>query len=62
MRGDKSNSQGRSCMGLTKSNSGTYLYCMYVASATSGRVTVFGRVEQHDDLSSVAGIEHIVLV
>jgi hypothetical protein len=62
MKGDLSNSQGRSCRGLTRSPAGTYLYCMYVAAATSQQIRVFGQVEQHDDLSSVAGLEHIVLV
>jgi len=62
MRGDMTNNQGRSCTGLTKSTAGTYLYCMFQAAAKSSTIEVFGRVEQHSDLSSVAGIEHIVLV
>lgn len=62
MRGDTTNNQGRSCTGLTKSNAGTYLYCMFQAAAKSSTIEVFGRVEQHNDLASVAGIEHIVLV
>ena len=62
MRGDTTNNQGRQCKGLTKSSAGTYLYCMYMASATSSPVEVFGSIEQHNDLASVPGLEHIVLV
>jgi len=62
MKGDLSNSQGRSCKGLVKSTAGTYLYCMYKASTISTEITVFGSVEGHSDLASVPGLEHVVLV
>ena len=62
MKGDRSNSQGRSCKGLTKSKAGTYLYCMYMASTISSKISVFGSIEAHSDMSSVAGLEHIVVV
>jgi len=61
-RGELTNAQGRYCKGLTKATTGTYLYCMNVAAVTSNNITVFGKVESMGDLSSVSGVEHVVLV
>jgi len=61
-RGNTRSGQGQVCSGLRDTGSGTYIQCSLLAAATSETISVFGSVESEDDMSSVPGLEHVVLV
>jgi len=61
-RGNSRSGQGQVCAGLQDSGTGTYLQCALEAAATSSPITVYGSIESQDDLASIPGLEHVVLV
>jgi len=61
-RGDTRSGQGQVCSGLRDTGSGTYIHCTLQAAATSSAIHVYGNIETQDDLASVPGLEHVVLV
>jgi len=61
-RGNTQHGQGQVCQGLRNTGAGVYMKCNLVAAVTSDAVSVFGTIESQDDLASVPGLEHVVLV
>lgn len=61
-RGNSRSGQGQVCAGLQGTGEGTYVQCSLYVAATSRTIHVYGSIESQDDLASVPGLEHVVLV
>jgi len=61
-RGNTRSGQGQVCAGLSGTGTGTYIQCAMSAAATSSTINVYGSIESQDDLASIPGLEHVVLV
>jgi len=61
-RGDSRSGQGQICSGMKDSGTGTYLQCALDVAVVSGTVHVYGSIESQDDMASLPGLEHVVLV
>jgi hypothetical protein len=61
-RGNSRSGQGQVCAGLRDSGTGTYLQCALQVAATSETIHVFGSIESQEDMGSIPGLEHVVLV
>jgi hypothetical protein len=61
-RGNSRSGQGQVCAGLSGTGSGTYIQCALTVAATSSTIHIYGNIESQDDMASVPGLEHVVLV
>jgi hypothetical protein len=61
-RGNSRSGQGQVCAGLRDSGTGTYLQCALQVAARSETIHVFGSIESQEDMGSIPGLEHVVLV
>ena len=61
-RGNSRSGQGQVCAGMKDSGTGTYIQCSLDPAAVSSTVHVYGNIESQDDMSSIPGLEHVVIV
>jgi len=61
-RGNTNDGQGQVCQGLRNTGAGVYMRCTLQAALTSEPINVYGTIESQEDLASVPGLEHVVLV
>jgi len=61
-RGNSRSGQGQVCAGMKDSGTGTYIQCSLDPAAVSSTVHVYGSIESQDDMSSIPGLEHVVIV
>ena len=47
---------------MKDSGTGTYIQCSLDPAAVSSTVHVYGSIESQDDMSSIPGLEHVVIV